>query len=281
MKKTVFALTLAASIGLAACSNPGDEVIVSTANFEMTQDEFYNEVKKLVGEPALHQVVLEKILNDKYKVTDEEVQAKYDESAEQYGEKFEIFLASQGQTEESFKQNIRWGLFQEKAMDEVEVSDKEIEAYYNQGKYELNARHILVETEEEAKAIIEELKNGADFAQVAKEKSVDTTSGAEGGELGWFTVGMMVPEFSDAAYALELKTVSEPVKSDYGYHIIEVKEKREVKDYGTLEEKKEDISEQLKSQKFDWNAIQEQLLKDAKIEVKDEDLKDTFKALEE
>ena len=64
MKKTVFSLTLAASIGLAACSNPGDEVIVSTANFEMTQDEFYNEVKKLVGEPALHQVVLEKILND-------------------------------------------------------------------------------------------------------------------------------------------------------------------------------------------------------------------------
>lgn len=281
MKKTVFALTLAASIGLAACSNPGDEVIVSTANFEMTQDEFYNEVKKLVGEPALHQVVLEKILNDKYKVTDEEVQAKYDESAEQYGEQFEIFLASQGQTEESFKQNIRWGLFQEKAMDEVEVSDKEIEAYYNQGKYELNARHILVETEEEAKAIIEELKNGADFAQVAKEKSVDTTSGAEGGELGWFTVGMMVPEFSDAAYALELNTVSEPVKSDYGYHIIEVKEKREVKDYGTLEEKKEEISEQLKSQKFDWNAIQEQLIKDAKIEVKDEDLKDTFKSYNE
>lgn len=281
MKKTIFALTLATSIGLAACSNPGDEVIVSTANFEITQDEFYNEVKKLVGEPALQQVVLEKILNDKYKVTDEEVQAKYDESAEQYGDQFATFLASQGQTEESFKQNVRWGLFQEKAMDEIEVSDKEIKAYYDQGKYELNARHILVETEEEAKAIIEELKNGADFAQLAKEKSVDTASGAEGGELGWFTVGMMVPEFSDAAYALELNTVSEPVKSDYGYHIIEVKEKREVKDYGTLEEKKDEISEQLKNQKFDWNAIQEQLLKDAKIEVKDEDLKDTFKAIQE
>lgn len=281
MKKTIFALTLATSIGLAACSNPGDEVIVSTANFEITQDEFYNEVKKLVGEPALQQVVLEKILNDKYKVTDEEVQAKYDESAEQYGDQFETFLASQGQTEESFKQNVRWGLFQEKAMNEIEVSDKEIEAYYDQGKYELNARHILVETEEDAKAIIEELKNGADFAQLAKEKSVDTASGAEGGELGWFTVGMMVPEFSDAAYTLELNTVSEPVKSDFGYHIIEVKEKREVEDYGTLEEKKEEISEQLKTQKFDWNAIQEQLLKDAKIEVKDEDLKDTFKAIQE
>ena len=281
MKKTLFALTLATSIGLAACSNPGDEVIVSTANFEMTQDEFYNEIKKLAGEPLLQQVVLEKILNDKYKVTDEEIQAEFDAVAEQYGDQFASALESSGLTEETFRQNIRFNLLQQKAKDEVEISDKEIQAYYDQAKYELNARHILVETEEEAKAIIEELKNGADFAQVAKEKSVDTTSGAEGGELGWFTVGMMVPEFSDAAYALELKTVSEPVKSDYGYHIIEVKEKREVKDYGTLEEKKEEISEQLKSQKFDWNAIQEQLLKDAKIEVKDEDLKDTFKALEE
>ena len=280
MKKTLFALTLATSIGLAACSNSGDEVIVSTANFEITQNEFYNEVKKLVGEPALHQVVLEKILNDKYKVTDEEVQAKYDESAEQYGEQFEIFLASQGQTEESFKQNIRWGLFQEKAMDEVEVSDKEIEAYYNQGKYELNARHILVETEEEAKAIIEELKNGADFATLAKEKSIDTGSGAEGGELGWFSVGTMVTEFNDAAYALELKTVSEPVKSDFGYHIIEVKDKREVEGYGTLEEKKEEIREQLKAQKADPATIQEQLIKDAKVEVKDEDLKNAFEAHE-
>ena len=66
MKKTIFALTLVASIGLAACSNPGDEVIVSTANFEMTQDEFYNEMKKIAGEQLLQQVVLEKILNDKY-----------------------------------------------------------------------------------------------------------------------------------------------------------------------------------------------------------------------
>ncbi|MGM9945244.1 MAG: peptidylprolyl isomerase [Lysinibacillus sp.] len=281
MKKTIFALTLATSIGLAACSNPGDEVIVSTANFEITQDEFYNEIKKIAGEPLLQQIVLEKILNDKYEVTDEEVQTEFDAVAEQYGDQFATALESSGFTEETFKQNIRLNLLQQKAQDEIEISDEEIQAYYDQAKYELNARHILVETEEEAKAIIEELKNGADFAELAKEKSVDTASGAQGGELGWFSVGQMVTEFNDAAYALELNTVSEPVKSDFGYHIIEVKEKREVEGYGTLEEKKEEIREQLKAQKADWATIQEQLLEEAKIEVKDKDLKNAFEAHKE
>lgn len=280
MKKTFLALTAAASIGLAACSNPGDEVIVSTANFEMTQDEFYSEIKKLAGEQLLQQVVLEKILNDKYEVTDEEIKAEYDKYAEQYGEQFATVLESNGLTEETFKQNIRFNLLQQKAQDEVEISDEEIKAYYEQAKYELNARHILVETEEEAKAIIEELKNGADFAELAKEKSKDTGSGAKGGELGWFSVGTMVTEFNDAAYALELNTVSEPVKSDFGYHIIEVKEKREVEGYGTLEEKKEEISEQLKAQKADWATIQAKLIEDAKIEIKDEDLKHAFESHE-
>ena len=280
MKKTILALTLASSIGLAACSNPGDEVIVSTANFDMTQDEFYNEVKKIAGEQLLQQVVLEKILSEKYKVTDEEIQKEYEEYTKQFGDQFASLLAAEGLTEETFKekfeQNIRFTLLQEKATNDVEIPEKEIQAYYDQAKYELNARHILVATEEEAKAIVEELKNGADFAKLAKEKSTDTTSGANGGELGWFSVGMMVPAFNDAAYALELNKISEPVKSDFGYHIIEVKEKREVEGYGTLEEKKDEIVEQLKAQKADWATIQEQLVKDAKIEIKDESLKNAF-----
>lgn len=276
MKKTIFALTLVASMGLAACSNPGDEVVVSTANFEITQDEFYNEMKKIAGDQLLQQVVLDKILTDKYEVTDEEVQAEYDGYVKELGDQFETALAAQGFTKETFKENIRLSLLYKKAQNEVEVSDKEIQAYYDQAKYELNARHILVKTEEEAKAIIEELKNGADFAELAKEKSVDSGSGAQGGELGWFSVGKMVQEFNDAAYALELNTVSEPVKSEFGYHIIEVKEKREVEGYGTLEEKKEEIREQLKAQKANLTTIQKQLIKEANVEVKDEDLKNAF-----
>lgn len=277
MKKSFYALTLAASLGLAACSNPGDEVVVKTEVGDITQEQFYNETKKLVGKQLLQQVVVEKILEDKYDVTDEEVQAQYDTYKAQYGDQMPLLLEANGLTEETFKDNLRFGLLQEKAKAEVKVSDKEVKKYYEQGRQELHARHILVATEEEAKKIAEELKNGGDFAAIAKEKSTDTASGAKGGDLGWFTVGTMVDEFNDAAYALEPKTISEPVKSMHGYHVIEVLEKRDVKDYGSLEEKKEEITEKIRAKKADWPTIQAQLVKDAKVEVKDEDLKDAFK----
>ena len=84
------------------------------------------------------------------------------------------------------------------------------------------ARHILVETEEEANSIYERLQNGEDFAELAKELSSDTGSGANGGDLGWFGRGAMVAPFEEAAFSLEIGEISEPVKSDFGYHIIQV-----------------------------------------------------------
>lgn len=84
------------------------------------------------------------------------------------------------------------------------------------------ARHILVETEAEAQAIYEELKNGADFAELAKKRSKDTGSGANGGDLGWFGHGAMVPEFEDVVFSLDIGEISQPVKSQFGYHIIQV-----------------------------------------------------------
>ena len=274
MKKTIYALTFAASLGLAACSNPGDEVIVSSEVGDLTQEEFYNEVKKLAGPQLLKQVVVEKVMNDKYEVTDEEIEAKYESYVQQYGDQWASVLEENGYTEESFKQSLRFTVLQEKAQADVKVTDEEVQKYYDQASQELHARHILVATEEEAKEIIKELKDGGDFAAIAKEKSTDTASGAEGGDLGWFSVGKMVEEFNDAAYALEVNTISEPVKSDFGYHIIEVLEKRPVEGYGTLEEKKDEISETLlNAKKADWPAIQSQLLKEANVEVKDEDLK--------
>jgi peptidyl-prolyl cis-trans isomerase D len=84
------------------------------------------------------------------------------------------------------------------------------------------ARHILVETEEEANSIYERIQNGEDFAELAKELSLDTGSGAVGGDLGWFGKGAMVAPFEEAAFNLEVGEVSEPVKSDFGYHIIQV-----------------------------------------------------------
>jgi peptidyl-prolyl cis-trans isomerase C len=93
------------------------------------------------------------------------------------------------------------------------------------GEQEVHARHILVETEDEAKAVKAELDKGADFAELAKKKSKDPGS-ADGGDLGFFTKEQMVPEFSTVAFSLEPGKISDPVKSQFGWHIIKVEEKR-------------------------------------------------------
>src|ERR1700742_318992 len=93
------------------------------------------------------------------------------------------------------------------------------------GEQEVHARHILVETEDEAKAIEDELKKGADFAELAKKKSKDPGA-SDGGDLGFFTKDQMVPEFSNVAFSLEPGKISDPVKTQFGWHIIKVEEKR-------------------------------------------------------
>jgi peptidyl-prolyl cis-trans isomerase C len=93
------------------------------------------------------------------------------------------------------------------------------------GEQEVRARHILVETEDEAKAVKAELDKGADFAELAKKKSKDPGA-ADGGDLGFFTKDQMVPEFSAVAFSLEPGKISDPVKSQFGWHIIKVEEKR-------------------------------------------------------
>jgi peptidyl-prolyl cis-trans isomerase C len=90
---------------------------------------------------------------------------------------------------------------------------------------EVHARHILVATEDEAKAIEDQLKKGADFAALAKEKSKDPGA-ADGGDLGYFTKDQMVPEFADAAFKLDKGQISDPVHTQFGWHIIQVEDKR-------------------------------------------------------
>jgi len=95
------------------------------------------------------------------------------------------------------------------------------------GEQEVHARHILVETEDEAKAILAELKKGTDFADYAKLKSKDPGSASDGGDLGYFTKDQMVPEFSAAAFKLDKGQLSDPVKTQFGWHVIKVEDKRD------------------------------------------------------
>ena len=105
---------------------------------------------------------------------------------------------------------------------------------------EISARHILVPTEDEAKAALKRVKGGEDFAKVADEVSKDP--GSKGGDLGWFTKDRMVPEFGEAAYKLKKGEISEPVKSQFGWHVIKLEDKR-VKPFPSFEEVKTQVAQ--------------------------------------
>lgn len=112
------------------------------------------------------------------------------------------------------------------------VTDEEVQAAY-EAKYsadnaqiEYDADHILVATEDEANAVNERLNNGEEFADLARELSTDTGSGANGGDLGWFTAAMMVEPFADAVAAMEPGTISDPVQSQFGWHVIKLNDTR-------------------------------------------------------
>jgi peptidyl-prolyl cis-trans isomerase C len=122
------------------------------------------------------------------------------------------------------------------ATDEAEHKAYDEAAKANPPTPEIHARHILLPTEDEAKAALARIKKGEDFAKVATELSKDP--GGEGGDLGWFTKDKMVPEFADAAFKLEPGQVSDPVKSQFGWHIIKVEEKR-MKTFPTFEQVKD------------------------------------------
>ncbi|GAG15796.1 unnamed protein product, partial [marine sediment metagenome] len=133
---------------------------------------------------------------------------------------------------------------------------------------EVRARHILVVSEDEAKDIAERLKKGEDFAALAKEKSKDKT--AKGGDLGFFTRGQMLKPFEEAVFALDVGDISEPVQTQYGWHIIKVEEKRDQEVPG-FDDVKAAIVAQLVQRKA--QAVVTGLRDAAKIEIVDPEIK--------
>ena len=158
----------------------------------------------------------------------------------------------------------------ENTLENSPVTDDEIKAVYDEQyagktKQEFKARHILVKTEDEAKALIKKLDGGADFAQLAKEHSTGPSSSA-GGDLGWFEKDMMVKPFADAVASMSNGThSSSPVNTQFGWHIIL---REDAKDLGAVElaQVKDDIISSLRTQKL--RALINKLRENAKVEVK-------------
>lgn len=159
---------------------------------------------------------------------------------------------------------------------EAKISDEEMKSFYDQNKDKfqasemVKASHILLKSEDEAKKVLEQLKGGAKFEDLAKKVSVDS-SAAKGGDLGWFSKGNMVPAFEKAVYALKEGQTSGIIKSEFGYHIIMLTGKRAA-GLRPFEEAKDQIKAALMpgKQQEAFKKFREDIKKGAKIEVKDE-----------
>ena len=171
-------------------------------------------------------------------------------------EAFNSALEYYGLTEEVLKEDIEMNLYVSKLLEsKVEITEDDMKNYFEENKdsfkqeEQVKARHILVEDEETAKEVRKKLDDGEDFEELAKKYSTDTGTKEKGGDLGFFSKGEMVNEFEEVAFALKVGEISQPVKTNYGYHIIKVEERTEAKE-ANYEESKDEIKEILLEEKL-------------------------------
>lgn len=291
----------------------GADAVVTSNSGNISVDELYQEMKDTYALNTLLNMIDAKLLEEDYPSGEEEDEY-VDSQLEQleysfqnsyyvdYYSSFNSFAAAYfGVSDINAVRNILALQYKKNAYTEDYarsiVTDKEIEEYYNDKVIgDIKASHILIKanyddsaTEDEkneafeealtkANEVIAKLNNGEDFAELAKEYSEDGSKD-DGGDLGWFNRGDMVEEFEEAAIALEKgKYTTEPVKSQYGYHIIL---KTDQKDKPTLDEVKEDVIDTLADEKMNedeniQNKALIQLRKDKEIEIQDDTLKKQY-----
>ncbi|MGG2066791.1 peptidylprolyl isomerase PrsA [Bacillus sp. S14(2024)] len=271
MKKAILALAVTSVFTLSACGT-SDKVVTSKAG-DITKDDFYNAMKQQGGKNVLRNMVMEKVFVKNYPVKDDDVNKRYDEYKKQYGDQFDAVLKQSGMTEKQLKDSVRGELAMKEAV-KKSITDKEAKDNY---KPEIKASHILVKDEETAKKVEAELAQGKSFEDLAKQYSEDTGSKDKGGDLGYFGPGKMVKEFEDAAYKLKKGEVSQPVKSQFGYHIIKVTDIKELKPF---DQEKDRIKGELADKKMQdaqfMNDLVTKEVKKADVKINDKDLKDIF-----
>ncbi len=290
MKKILLATLASSALILSACST-SDE-IASTEAGRIREDDLYEAMKNeqlqsgmTVGETVLQRLLIEDIFNHLHgdKVSDEDVDAEFEKSAEAYGgvEDYTEILEAQGMDMDFIKDNIRLTLLIREAVKEnIEITEADLEEKYEEMKPDATVQHILVSEEDEelAKEIIAELEDGADFAELVAEHTIDPGSMETEGKYS-FNEGDMVPEFEEASFALaEGETTSEPVKTDHGFHVI----RRLELDYESMEEQRDEIEAALlesyiQDQEFMAELISEMAVK-ANVQISDDELQGAMAA---
>lgn len=239
------------------------DAVASVGGTDIGKDELYEKMAAVSGAQTLDVMISDEIVRQEaekegIKVTQDDIDAEMAVYEESYGgkEALQSAIEASGMSMGKLTEEIKTYLLIEKLVGpEVEVTDEEISAYFEENKETfaqqetVEASHILVETEEEADEVKAKLAEGKDFAELAKEYSTDTASAENGGELGAFGKGEMAVEFEKAAFSMEVDEVSEPVETEFGFHIIKVTDKTEAAE-ANLEDSKEQIKEVLFDQKL-------------------------------
>lgn len=272
------------TISLAACGGGGGGNVATVNGQAITHGDLD---KKLEDSPSARGVLQQMVTNDlidqyakqhNITVTPEEIAKIEDQYKSQYpGGQWDELLKARGMTEQDVQDILRRQIILDKAVGgNIKITDAQIKAYYDKNHAQFDkpamarARHILVPDLKTAQKVEADLKSGKDFAAEAKQYSTDPGSRDKGGELGWFRKGQMVPAFESYAFTAPIGKISAPVKSPFGYHIIQVEE-RKPGTTATLASAKDQIATQLRSQQESPLIPQflQGLQQNAKIDVTD------------
>ena len=272
MKKiAIAAITATSVLALSACSGGDSEVVAETKAGNITKEDLYQTLKDNAGADALNMLVQQKVLDDKYDVSDKEIDKKLNEYKKSMGDQLNQLIDQKG--EDFVKEQIKYELLMQKAAkDNIKVTDDDVKEYYDGLKGKIHLSHILVKEKKTAEEVEKKLKKGEKFEDLAKEYSTDGTA-EKGGDLGW--VGKddnMDKDFVKAAFALKTGEISGPVKSQFGYHIIKKDEERG-KYEDMKKELKKEVQEQKQNDQTELQSVIDKLVKDADLKVKDKELK--------
>lgn len=221
-------------------SNSDKDTVASVNGEKITKEELYNLLVEQGGEQALEALITEKVIKLESKkqnvqVSDVDIQTEIDKYYEYYGgkESFEQAVTASGISLADMREDVAITLQLKKLLEpRITINEDELKTYFTENKdsfavkKQVKASHILVDSEDIAQDVKNKLAGGTDFAQLAKEYSTDDGTKEKGGDLGFFGSGDMVKEFEDVAFALAPGVISDPVKTEYGYHLIKVVEQK-------------------------------------------------------
>lgn len=266
MKLWLALLLLAASMSFVPLAHAADPVVARVNGFEIKQSDLdfaASEVGPRLGtvRPEDRKRVLMQFMIENELFAGAGEQEKLDES--DTFDKRAAYHRRRALRDAFFDKNVRGAVDDAEAKKVFEENISKVKP-----EQEISARHILVDTEDEAKEVKAQLEGGSDFAKLAAEKSKDKN--AEGGSLGFFSRGQMLKPFEDAAFALDVGKLSEPVKTSFGWHIIEIQEKRNQK-LPSFDDVKDPIISQLVVRKA--QSVVGDLRSKAKIEILDPEIK--------